>query len=84
MTTNAHLDTAVTYRITLAGHLDDHWSAWLGGHILVRHDDHSTTVTVDVLDQAQLHSVLAGIRDLGVTLLSVDLEQRSHPRRRAP
>jgi len=62
---------AVTYQLTVAGHLDDHWSEWLGGHALVRNDDASTTVSVDAADQAQLHGVLTGIRDLGVSLLAL-------------
>jgi hypothetical protein len=63
---------AATYRVRIAGHLDDHWSHRLGGGDLVRNDDSTTTLTVGVVDQAQLHGVLTGIRDLGVTLLSVD------------
>jgi hypothetical protein len=62
---------AVTYEVQLAGHLDDHWSEWLGGHPLARNDDATTTLTLKAIDQAQLHGVLTGIRDLGVKLLSV-------------
>jgi GTPase len=62
---------AVTYEVRVAGHLDDHWSTWLGSADLVRNDDASTTLTVEVADQTQLHGVLAGIRDLGLTLLSL-------------
>jgi RimJ/RimL family protein N-acetyltransferase len=67
-------DTArgAAYRVRVAGHLDDHWSDRLGGGDLVRNPDRTTTLTVDVVDQARLHGVLTGIRDLGVTLLSVD------------
>jgi hypothetical protein len=70
-------DPSVTYRLQVAGHLDDHWSDWLGGHTLVRNDDASTTLTVEVVDQAQLHGVLAGIRDMGVSLLSLTILHRS-------
>ena len=68
---------ALTYRVTVAGHLDDHWSDWLGGHSLVRNPDVSTTLTIDSADQARLHGVLAGIRDLGVNLLSVSTVEAS-------
>ncbi len=67
----ATLDGRATYRIDVAGHLDSHWSDWLGDVALVRNDDATTTLTVAVADQAQLHGVVAGIRDLGVTLLSL-------------
>jgi RimJ/RimL family protein N-acetyltransferase len=57
-----------TYAIRVDGHLDDHWSAWLGELDLTRDDDGTTTVTVSVADQAQLHGVLAGLRDIGAVL----------------
>lgn len=60
------------YELRLAGHLDDRWSERLGGLTLVRDDDGSTTVTVEVVDQAQLHGLLTQVRDLGVTLLSLN------------
>ena len=66
-------DPADTYEFGLAGHLDDHWSAWFGARSLVRNDDASTTLTVEVADQAHLHGLLAGMRDVGVTLLSLNL-----------
>jgi RimJ/RimL family protein N-acetyltransferase len=68
----AHMNTAVTtYTIRVDGHLDDHWSAWLGGLDMTRDDDGTTTVTVSVADQAQLHGVLAGLRDVGAVLTEV-------------
>ncbi len=56
-----------TYAIRVDGHLDDHWSAWLGGLDMIRDDD-GTTVTVSAADQAQLHGVLAGLRDIGAVI----------------
>jgi hypothetical protein len=63
--------TSTTYAIRVDGHLDDHWSAWLGELDLTRDEDGTTTVTVSVADQAQLHGVLAGLRDIGAVLLEV-------------
>ncbi len=57
-----------TYAIRVEGHLDDHWSDWLGGLDMTRHDDGATTVTVQAADQAQLHGVLAGLRDIGAVI----------------
>jgi RimJ/RimL family protein N-acetyltransferase len=57
-----------TYAIRVDGHLDDHWSGWLGGLDMTRDADGATTVTVDVADQAQLHGVLAGLRDIGAVI----------------
>jgi hypothetical protein len=67
-----HIDGPAAYRIVLAGHLDDHWSDWLGGAALVRHDDGTTSVTAQVIDQAQLFGLLGAIRDLGATLISLE------------
>jgi hypothetical protein len=61
----------ITYEFHIDGHLDDHWSAWLGDVTLTRRDDGTTTFTVPVADQARLHGVLAQLRDIGATLLSV-------------
>jgi RimJ/RimL family protein N-acetyltransferase len=58
----------MTYTIRVEGHLDDHWSAWLGDLDLTRDDDGATTVRVEVADQAQLHGVLAGLRDIGAVI----------------
>ena len=60
-----------TYEIRVAGHLDDHWAAVLGELALVRLPDGTTSLTGPVVDQAQLHGVLARIRDIGVPLLVV-------------
>jgi hypothetical protein len=57
--------------IRVAGELDDHWAAVLGDLVLVRLDDGTTRLTGPVIDQAQLHGILARIRDLGVPLLSL-------------
>jgi len=65
------VDRPTTYRLDIAGHLDDHWSDWIGGVTLERNIDRTTTVSVTVADQAQLHGVLTGIRDLGADLLAL-------------
>jgi hypothetical protein len=68
--------SASSYRITVAGHLDDHWADWLGGHTLTRNDDASTTITVEAVDQSQLHGVLNRIRDIGADLLAISTPDR--------
>ena len=63
------MTTAPTmYTIRVEGHLDDHWSAWLGELDLTHDDDGTTTITVSVADQAQLHGILAGLRDIGAVV----------------
>ncbi len=60
--------STTTYAIDVAGHLDDHWSAWITGTGLTHNDDVTTTITLDAADQSQLHGVLARIRDIGAVL----------------
>ena len=60
--------TATTYTIRVDGHLDDHWSERLGARDMTRDDDGTTTITVEVTDQAHLHGVLAGLRDIGAVI----------------
>ena len=65
----------VGYIVRIAGHLDAHWSAWFGDFILTRETDGATTLRGVVADQAELHGLLVKIRDLGVTLLSVEITE---------
>ena len=59
------------YHIRVVGHLDDRWSNWFGEFIIARHDDGTCTLTGPVTDQAQLHGIIARLRDIGATLLSL-------------
>src|SRR4029453_6618616 len=59
------------YDLRIEGHFDDYWSAWFGGLTLTREDDGTTTLRGAVTDQAQLHGLLARVRDLGTILISV-------------
>ena len=67
----ARSGAGTTYEIRVEGHLDDHWSDRLGGLAIVRHGDGTTTLTGPVVDQAHLHGVLAGLRDIAATLLEL-------------
>ena len=62
---------ATTYRVTVSGHLDERWADWLGTVDLCRDPDGTTQITADLVDQAQLHGLLAGLRDLNCHLVSV-------------
>jgi hypothetical protein len=62
------------YEIRVAGHLDDHWSDRLGGLAVTRHADGTTTLAGCLADQAQLYGVLSGLRDIGATLLALEVD----------
>lgn len=59
------------YRITVKGHLSDRWSGSFGDFAMERIPDGTTVLSGSVADQAQLHGILARIRDLAIPLLSV-------------
>ena len=73
------------YRFRVRGHLDDCWSDWLGGLAIQRQEDGTTVLVGPVVDQAALHGVIIRIRDLGLSLLSVQwisgslAEERQQP-----
>jgi hypothetical protein len=62
---------ACTYEIRVVGHLDDRWSSWFADLTIACDADGTCTLTGVMADQAQLHGVLARLRDIGATLVSV-------------
>ena len=55
----------------IVGHLDDRWSSSLDGFSIALCEDGTCTITGSVTDQAQLHGILARLRDIGATLVSL-------------
>ena len=62
---------AGVYQIRVEGHLDGRWSDWFDDLRLTHHSDGTTTLSGLVVDQAALHGLLAKVRDLNLTLISV-------------
>lgn len=60
------------YQIRVKGHLDRRRSDWFGGLTITLEDNGETLLTGPVVDQAALHGLLRKVRDLGITLLSVN------------
>lgn len=58
------------WEIRVAGVLDDRWADWFGG-LRVSSDGYQTVISGELPDQPALHGVLAEIRDLGLSLISV-------------
>jgi len=65
------MSSATVYEVRVRGHLDDHWADWLGNLTIARNDDGTSTLTAPATDQARLHGLLSGLRDLGTPLLSL-------------
>jgi hypothetical protein len=60
-----------TYEIRVAELLDDRWSDWFEELTIAHSPDATCTLTGPVTDQSQLHGILARLRDIGATLISV-------------
>jgi hypothetical protein len=58
------------YEIRVDGVLDARWSDWFG-NLQIQSDGRQTAISGLVADQAALHGLLAKIRDLGLSLISV-------------
>jgi hypothetical protein len=71
-------DQPSVYQIRIKGHLDDQWSDWFEGLIIVPQEDGTTLLTGPVIDDAALHGLLKKVRDLGMPLLSVNGVDAEH------
>jgi hypothetical protein len=67
------------YLIRVEGVLDAHWAACFEGLTLATRGD-QTVISGPVRDMAELHGLLAKVRDLGLTLVEV----RRLPENRLP
>ena len=69
------------FRIKLKGCLEDKWSNWFD-QMAISSEDGETILTGPVADQAALFGLLIRIRDLNLTLLSVErLEPKQEDKR---
>jgi hypothetical protein len=59
------------YYLTVAEHLDEHWSTWFDGLTITHHSDGTSTLAGPVRDQSALYGLIDKARDLGLTLVAV-------------
>ena len=59
------------YQIRVEGQLNSHWAHWFEG-MSIDFDGSTTVLTGPVADQSALHGLLHRIRDLNLTLISVN------------
>ena len=71
MTTPRNYHEASDYRIKVKGILDPEWSLWFE-RMAISTEGGDTILNGPVADQAALHGLLIRIRDLNLTLLSVE------------
>jgi predicted dithiol-disulfide oxidoreductase (DUF899 family) len=69
------------YEIRIAGVLDSRWAAWFDALQVSRQGD-DTSICGVLTDQPALHGLLAKVRDLGLTLISVRRLDPHNPNRK--
>lgn len=62
------------YEIKIKGHLDPCWSDWFAGLTLTHLEGDATLLSGPLPDQSALHGLFERIRDLNLTLISVNCE----------
>lgn len=64
-------DTA-DYQIRIEGHLGQQWAEWFEGMSITSEAGGNTLLTGPLADQAALHGLLKKVRDMGMTLVSIN------------
>lgn len=59
------------YEIRVKSHVNVDWAAWFNGLTITHVGDDETLLSGELPDQSALHGVLAQVRDLNLTLISV-------------
>ena len=65
------MDEPALYEIRVAEQLDAHWAKWFGDLEITYTECGETILRGEMADQSALFGVLGKIRDLGLTLISV-------------
>ena len=66
------MSESIHCNIKIKGHLSDRWDDWFGGLTIENQPDGSAVISGFLPDQAALYGVLDRMRDLGVTLISLN------------
>jgi hypothetical protein len=64
-------EQAMVYEIRIKNHLDICWSIWFEGMTVTNVENGEAIISGVIADHAALHGILDRIRDLNITLVSV-------------
>lgn len=70
-------DQPTYYEIRIAGHLGAEWADWFDG-VTITQEANGDTLLTGPVDQAALHGLLRKVRNLGLTLLAVNVVADDH------
>jgi hypothetical protein len=59
------------YQIRIRGRLDQKWAEWFDGMAVTPEEGGDTLLTGPAKDQAALHGLIRKVRDLGISLVSI-------------
>jgi hypothetical protein len=62
--------------IRVKEHLDKDWGEWLGDFTITHLESNETILIGSVPDQAALYGLIAKLRDLGIELIGINLEEQ--------
>ena len=57
--------------IVVKSHLDVDWSEWFEGLTIAHNDEGETMLSGQIRDQVALYGIIAKVRDMGLSLISV-------------
>jgi wyosine [tRNA(Phe)-imidazoG37] synthetase (radical SAM superfamily) len=60
------------YQIVVQGHLAQNWSEWFNGMAIMNLPSGETVLSGLIVDQSALHGTLIKVRDLGLSLISLN------------
>ena len=66
------LNRPTIYQIRVKSHLSSDWTDWFEGLTITPEEDGDTLLTGPVVDQAALYGLIKKVRDLGMTLISLN------------
>ena len=61
--------------IRVKGHIDEHWSGWFEDLTITHTEEDQTILLGTVVDQAALYGLLSKLRNLGLSLISVNSQE---------
>jgi hypothetical protein len=68
------MDQPTFYEIRVKGHLESDWAGWFEGLTITNQENGAAVLSGILPDQVALHGVLNRIRNLGLTLISLNAE----------